>query len=116
MKGKVFKMSKKTKKVNKEINKEVKVMTKEAENIKNEVDNEAQEQAAPAQEETMIHIVGPFYRTKKVKAEEEEKESVLKKIAKPVGFIGIGIGAGLGIAKAIAGIEDDGEEVNDTEE
>lgn len=90
-------------------------MTDEAKAIEQEVKG-TEEQVAPAQEETMIHIVGPFYRTKKVKAEKEEKESLLKKVGKPVALVGAGIGVGFGICKAIAGIEDDGEEVNDTEE
>lgn len=89
-------------------------MTDEAKAIEQEVKG-TEEQVAPAQEETMIHIVGPFYRTKKVKPE-EEKESLLKKVGKPVALVGAGIGVGFGICKAIAGIEDDGEEVNDTEE
>lgn len=98
------------------MSKKVKEMTQEAKAIEKEVNEMEQEQAAPAQEETMIHIVGPFYRTKKVKAEKEEKESLLKKVGKPVALVGAGIGVGFGICKAIAGIEDDGEEVNDTEE
>ena len=101
---------------NDDVKKEVANMAQEAKDIKKEVEGtETKEHVAPAQEETMIHIVGPFYRTKKVKAEKEEKESLLKKVGKPVALVGAGIGVGFGIAKAIAGIEDDGEEVNDTE-
>lgn len=99
-------MSKKNKKSNK-IMMEVKEMTKEVEAIEQEVNQETEEQTTQVKE--MIHICGPFYREKKAKAE-EEKESLLKKVGKPIGLIATGAVAGFGICKAIAGIEDDGEE------